>query len=92
MLEKLIPKEWQEFPGVLNRLKVALTDATSGSEASTLEELSKYAKDLGPKEMISSPNSDWFKEGCPDEGPIDVGELKKLREQLLQEFPYLANK
>ena len=87
LLESMLPEEMKEFPNALERLKVALQDATTGADS--VSDIDKFAADIGnKKELISSPTSQWFKDGMPESGAkADQTKLKDLAEKLKAKYP-----
>jgi len=81
-LEQMIPPEMREIPNSVERLKVAFTDATSGPDSKTLSELESIAASFDTKELIQSPNSEWFKNGMPDGEATDEAKLQSLYDEL----------
>ena len=69
VLESMIPAEIKEIPNAVERLKVAIKDASSGPNA--VVDLDKVASDFkGPKsDLISTPTSKWMKDGLPNDNP-----------------------
>jgi hypothetical protein len=90
-LESMIPQEMREFANAIERLKVAFTDATTGADAVTLDDINSRFGEIAKKsqvsELISSPQSEWFKTGAPTPTDFDAGKLKRLAEDAQKEHP-----
>jgi hypothetical protein len=89
-LEAMIPQEMREFANAIERLKVAFTDATTGNES--IEDLDSrletIAKGLKGGDLISSPQSDFFRNGMPEDNPpFDAAKLKELAEEARRDHP-----
>ena len=88
VLEGMIPAELKEIPNAVERLKVAMKDATTGTNA--VPDLDKVAADFkGPKkDLISTPTSQWMKDGMPNDNP-SFSESKKadLKAKVKAAFP-----
>jgi hypothetical protein len=87
MLESIIPAEMREIPNSIERLKVAFQDATTGPDSKTLAELSVELTSSNVKELISSPNSQWFRGGMADSDTTDKAKLDELYSKLQAENP-----
>ena len=75
-LESMIPTEMREFANAVERLKVTFDDATTGQNPiEDLDSLSSIQGDTALNMLLSSPTSEWFKAGAPDE-PHNEAELK----------------
>ena len=76
VLENSVPSEIKELMGAIERVKVAIKDATSGANAVT--DLNKVASEFtAPKsDLISTPTSTWFKEGMKNDNPSFNANLK----------------
>ncbi len=86
-LEGMIPNEMREFANAIERLKVAFTDATTGQNPiDDLDSLSTVAQSVKGADLISSPTSQWFKDGAIDEGYDEV-KLKDYMRDVQNEFP-----
>ena len=69
LIESLIPESMRQLSGAIARLEVAFKDAASDAPEGKLDQLNEFAKDFGLKDLISSPNSKWFKGGMPAKTP-----------------------
>ena len=86
-LEGMIPNEMREFANAIERLKVSFTDATTGQNPiDDLDSLSTVAQTVKGSDLISSPTSEWFKNGAVDEGYDEV-KLKDYMRDVQKEFP-----
>jgi hypothetical protein len=87
VLDSLIPQEMKDLPNAVERLKVAFTDATTGSEA--IDNLDAMAAEFtGDRaSLISSPSSKFFSGGMSDPGAVDENEKADLFKKLQQEYP-----
>lgn len=89
VLDSLIPDYLKEIPNSIERLNVAFKDATSGAEA--IDDLDKFAASFENKrELISSPQSDFFLNGMKVDasGAGDSeAELEELLKKLQQQYP-----
>lgn len=85
VIESLIPAEMREFPNSMERVKVAFKDATSGADSVT--NLDSTAETFANKqELISSPQSQWFKSGMPN-SDYSKDKADELLKKLKSEFP-----
>jgi hypothetical protein len=86
-IENMIPSELRDISNSLARLEVSFKDATSGPDA--VDNLDSRAKDFPNKsELISSPQSKWFKDGQPtDEVPFSQSKKDELFNKLRKEYP-----
>lgn len=91
-MEASTSQELKDVATAIARLRVAFKDATTGADAPTLADVDKFAKEQGTKEMISSPTSQWFKLGTPDEGGLNPAELEKLKAEIAKAFPSIPLK
>jgi hypothetical protein len=92
-LEAMIPSEMKELPNALERLRIAMKDATTG--ASAVSDLNKVASEYkGPKtDLISSPQSEWMKGGMPNDNPAFSDSRKKeLLGKVKTAFPEIQTK
>lgn len=92
-LEAMIPSEMKELPNALERLRIAMKDATTGASAVT--DLNKVASEYkGPKtDLISSPQSEWMKGGMPNDNPAFSDSRKKeLLGKIKSAFPEIPTK
>ena len=86
-LESMIPSEMREFANGVERLKVTFDDATTGSNPiEDLDSLKKIQSDTALNVLLSSPTSEWFKGGAPDE-PYNESELKNYMQDVQKEYP-----
>lgn len=86
-LDSMIPTEMREFANSIERLKVAFTDTTTGNNPiEDLDSLSNVAETVKGADLISSPTSQWFKDGAIDEGYDEV-KLKDYLRDVQKEFP-----
>ena len=58
VLEQQVPAELREASNAIERLKVAIKDASEGTEA--VENLDEAAAKYTSNELISSPQSEWY--------------------------------
>lgn len=85
-LESLVPDYLKEIPNAIERLNVAFKDATSGADA--ISDIDSVAASFSNKrDLISSPQSDFFTQGMKTEGSVDEGEVEKLLQRLKQQYP-----
>ena len=86
-IEALIPSELRDLSNAFARLEVAFKDATSGVDA--VDNLDKRAADFPNKtELISSPQSNWFKSGLPaDDAPFSSKKKDEAFEKLRKDYP-----
>jgi hypothetical protein len=85
VLESKLPPQFREFPNAIQRLRVAITDATTGVEA--VDNLDARAADFpDKKELISSPQSEWFQSGLPT-AEFNAKEKAELLEKLKKSHP-----
>ena len=86
-IENIIPTPLRDISNAIARLQVAFKDSTTGTEA--VDDLDARAKEIPNKrELISSPQSTWFKQSNPDEEiPFSKAKLQELQEKLRKEFP-----
>ena len=91
-LEGMISPEMREVSGAIQRLKVAFTDATTGEEAATLQQLEEFAASSDKKELISAPNSDFIKGGMTEDVDYNESKLQELLDQLKSENPEVPEK
>lgn len=88
-LDSLIPDYLKEIPNSIERLNVAFKDATTGAEA--IEDLDKFAASFENKrELISSPQSDFFMNGMKVDSSAagdSEAELEELLKKLQKEYP-----
>ena len=86
-IESMIPSELRDLSNAVARLEVAFKDATTGVDA--VDNLDKRAAEFPNKnELISSPNSQWFKAGQPaDNVPFSSSKKDAAFEKLRQEYP-----
>jgi hypothetical protein len=82
LLQEILPSHVRDISNSLGRLKVSFQDATSGTEA--VEDLNASAASFPNKaELISSPQSAWFKSGSPDDDvPFDNAKKQALLSKL----------
>lgn len=86
MLENLIPNEFRDLNNAIERLRVALTDATTGPDA--IENIDTVLSQFTKEELISSPQSQWFRDGRPEpEEPFSEAKLDELTEKAKREYP-----
>ena len=86
-LESMVPSEMREFSNAIERLNVSFKDAATGNDdLEALDEVAKIAPQFTSKELLSSPNSAWFKAGAPDE-TYDENKLKDLLRDVQKEYP-----
>ena len=86
-IENMIPTDLRDISNAIARLQVAFKDSTSGTEA--VDDLDARAKEFPNKrELISSPQSKWFKETNPTEDkPFSSARLQELQDKLRKEYP-----
>ena len=93
VLEGMVPLEMREVSGAIQRLKVAFTDATTGNDAFTLQELNNAAAKYDTKqELISSPNSDFIRSGLSEDVDVSDSRIQELIDQLKAENPEVPEK
>ena len=88
VLEGMIPAELKEIPNAVERLKVAMKDATTGANA--VPDLDKVASDFkGPKkDLISAPTSQWMKDGMGNDNPsFSASKKADLKAKVKAAFP-----
>lgn len=86
-IESMIPAELRDLSNAIARLEVAFKDSTSGADA--VDDLDKRSADFPNKnDLISSPNSKWFKSGQPaDDVPFSSSKKEAAFDKLRQEYP-----
>jgi len=86
VLENLIPTEFRDMTNAIERLRVALVDATTGTDA--IEDIDNVLSQFNKDELISSPQSKWFSEGRKDpDVPFSQEKLDELTEQAKKQYP-----
>ena len=87
MIESKIPSEMRDISNALSRLEVSFKDATTGTDA--VDDLDARAVDFPNKaELISSPQSKWFKNSMPvDEVAFSSKKKDELFEKLKKAYP-----
>jgi len=87
VLEQQVPQELREASNAIERMRVAINDASEGTEA--VENLDAAAGKYTTAELISSPQSEWFKGGQPNETDGAFSEAKKaeLLEEMKKAYP-----
>ena len=86
-LESMIPTEMREFANAVERLKVTFDDATTGQNPiEDLDSLKVQQDDTALNVLLSSPTSEWFKGGAPDE-TVNEDELKDALRDVQKEYP-----
>lgn len=84
IIENLIPSEVRDFTNALERFRIALEDATSGPDA--VGDIDESSKQFDKKDLISSPQSKWFKEGRPNED-YSQSKADEAIEKLKKKYP-----
>lgn len=85
-IESMIPDSLRELSGSLARLEVAFKDADANLEG-TDATLNKAAEGfVNKKELVSSPNSQWFKDGLPA-ASFDSAKKEELEKALASKYP-----
>ena len=85
VLEGMITMEMREVSGAIQRLKVAFTDATTGNDAFTLQQLNEAAAKYDNKqELISAPNSDFIRSGMSEDVDVSDARIQELIDQLIR--------
>lgn len=92
ILESKIPSEVRDVSNAVERLRVAIKDATEGTDA--INDLDGSAAKFGGQGeggagLISSPQSAWFKEGQPNEkdGSFSQSRKDELMAKLKSAYP-----
>lgn len=91
-IETNLPSEIREFGHAIERLKVAFKDANSGPDAA-VDLDSAFATVTNKKDLISSPTSQWFKDGMDgntDQEPSEV-ELAELKSKIKDQYPHIPD-
>mmetsp|Transcript_85413 Transcript_85413/g.167133 ORF Transcript_85413/g.167133 Transcript_85413/m.167133 type:complete len:160 (-) Transcript_85413:14-493(-) len=87
LIDEILPDYLKELPHAIERLSVAFKDATTGPDAA--EDIDAIAASVPNKlELISSPQSDFFKNGMKLDGDEpDSSELESALQSLRQKYP-----
>lgn len=85
-LESLVPDELREVYNAMNRLQTAVTEANSRAEG--MDDYDQRVSALNKLDLVSSPQSEWFKSGMPTEMPNEET-LQKLREEMKAKYPQI---
>eukprot|EP01035_Chromulina_nebulosa_P018052 gene18052-23697_t len=85
VIENLIPAEFRDVLNAIERLRVAVKDGTTGPDAAT--DLDKDSKSFNFNDLISTPNSQFFKKGRQVDGKFDPALIEELKADLRKAYP-----